>query len=197
MKRLIVVLMLWLIVAAPVYADPPAPSVRSRLETTLAPLIDFLDDYAALAGCSIGYCPGLLPQVNALLGAQTFSTEDTGQGPPAAGSPPGDYYPDAPDDIREIGYSFEAIADLDMSQMSLLDFVRWTGRGFALPFRWVKAIWEWLRVDVGPLALFLAWLFLAAWWVLIIYTISFVLKFLDKVINIGEKLVSVASLFKR
>lgn len=201
MKYLLCVTMIWLIVATPIYAQNPQPqsqstSLRSRLETALQPLVDFLDDYAALAGCVGSVCTGLQSDTTTLLGSQMFSTEETGQGPGEGVEPPPEYYPDAPDDIREIGYGFEAIADRDVSQMSLLDFVRWMGHGFAFPFRWIKAIWDWLREDVGPLALFLGWLFLAAWWVFIIYTISFVLTFLGKVIDIAQKLVNTAALFK-
>jgi hypothetical protein len=200
MRRFVLILSIWAILAAPAYAQGPQPlSLRDQLEQFMRPIVDFLNDYAVLAGCVGSICTGLNSDVSGWLGSNTFSTADTGQGPPESmtmATVPEDYYPDAPQAFRDLGYGMESLADRDSSQMSLLDFVRWLGVAFALPFQYIRAIWDFLREDVGPLALFVGWLFFAAWWVLIIYTISFVIKFVTVVIDIGQKLINVAALFK-
>lgn len=192
MKRLAIIIMFWLLVASPVYAADP--TLLEQIQAYLSPVVDFLDDYAELAGCAGTSCT-LGTEVNTMLGPQIFSTEDTGQGPTSV-SPPGDYYPDSPQMFREIGYVFETLATVDAADMSLLDYVDWLAVGFALPFAYARSMYEFLQADVGPLALFLTWLFAAAFWVFTIYAISFIIQFIKTLLGLGEKVLAVIALFR-
>jgi len=191
MKRLLLPIVLWLI-ASPAAAQEPIQTQELRLYdrvvSSLSPVRAFLEDYADLADGEITTAS------EDIWGAQLLSSDSTGQGV-GSGSPPGSYYPDAPAQIRQAGYTLEGLTSRDISLMSAFDFADWLGVTLALPFQIARGLQELVSM-VGPLGFFLSWLFMAALWVGIVYFIEFLISFASTLLNIGSKVVEVIGLFK-
>jgi len=186
----------WLILIDPATAQGPigassatggtGTSLYDDVVAALAPVTDVLNDYAALAAE-----PTTAPED--IWGAQILSLEATGQGP-ITGSPPAEYYPDAPDQIREAGYTLEGLTTADISAMSALDFAHWLGVTVALPFEIVRGLQSIVSI-IGPFGFFFGWLWLAALWVGFVYFLSFLVPFIKSVIAIIAKIVEFIALF--
>jgi hypothetical protein len=192
MKRLLLPVALFLVLTAPAAAQEPIQTqelgLYERVVSGLQPVRDFLEDYADLADGEITTAS------EDIWGAQLLSTETTGQGVTAS-SPPGEYYPDAPEQIRQAGYTLEGLTSRDISLMSALDFADWLGVTVALPFQIARGLQDLVSL-IGPLGFFLSWLFMAALWVGIVYFISFLVSFVSSLLSIGSKVVEVIGLFK-
>lgn len=195
MKRLLlpVVIVVGLVCAAPAAAQEPLGAqgglgLYDRVVGSLEPVRAFLEDYADLAD-------GEVTTASAdIWGAQLLSTDSTGQGV-TGGSPPGGYYPDAPEEIREAGYTLEGLTSRDISLMSALDFADWLGSTIALPFQLARGL-QALVSEIGPLGFFLSWLFMAALWVGIVYFLEFLVSFVASLLNVGSKVIEAIGLFK-
>lgn len=191
----LIILAVWLFLVTPVAAQGPigasatdgSGSVYDTVVAAVAPIVDFLDDYAALAAS-----PATITED--VWGAQLLSTGDTGEGP-GTGSPPPEYYPDAPEQVREAGYTLEGLTTADISAMSALDFARWLGFTMALPFEFARGVQD-IAAIIGPIGLFLSWLFMAALWVGIIYFISFLISFIKTLLEVGGKVLQAIELFR-
>lgn len=196
MKRLTIVtwLLIWLSLPSPTLAQGPGGLIDA-VQDALSPVVDFLDDYAALAGCSGGECGGLQDDVDAIWGGQLLSTDETGQGVPDDEAPPAEYYADSPEEIRQMGYTLETLTSRDISAMSALDFANWLGYTLALPFLFVRGLQD-LADLLGPFGVFLSWLLLAALWVGMVYFISFLVSFVSTLLNIGGRILQAVALFK-
>ena len=192
MKRLGLLCLLLLVTAAPAYAQSPPGGgdldFYDRVVEGLQPLVNFLDDYADLAGGDI------TSAAEDFWGAQLLATEDTGQGVPTT-SPPAEYYADAPDELREVGYTLETLSSRDTSAMSALDFAEWLGVAIALPFVFVRGLND-LASTIGPIGFFLSWLLLAAVWVGIVYFLVFLLSVIRSLLRVGDVVLEGFSLFK-
>lgn len=192
----IILVVAWLVLASPVLAQGPitgasatggSGSVYDTVVAAVAPVVDFLDDYAALAASPATATADIW-------GAQLLSTGDTGEGP-GTGSPPAEYYPDAPEQVREVGYTLEGLTTADISAMSALDFARWLGFAVALPFEFARGLQD-IAAIIGPIGLFLSWLFMAALWVGIIYFFSFLISFIKTLLEVGGKVLQAIELFR-
>jgi hypothetical protein len=178
---------LWLAVTSPALAQGPSPSTYDMVVNAVAPVVDFLDDYSILAMAP-------LTATSAIWGGQLLSTADTGQGPGSA-TPPADYYPDAPAQIRQSGYTMESLATADIGAMSALDFAHWLGISVALPFQLARGM-QGIVTIIGPMGIFLSWLMLATLWVGIIYFLSFLAGFIGNLLELGSKIVEIIGLVK-
>lgn len=192
MKKIFLSIAVFLFLATPAAAQEPVQVQEMRLydrvTSMLSPVRAFLEDYADLADGEVSTA------AEDIWGAQLLSMESTGQGVTAS-SPPGSYYPDAPEQIRQAGYTLEDLTSRDISLMSALDFADWLGVTLALPFQIARGLQELVEM-VGPLGFFLSWLFMAALWVGIVYFMSFLVSFLSNLLGIGSKVIDVIGLFK-
>lgn len=183
---------LFVLLAAPAYAQEPVGSAElsmyDQVTGIVQPAVDFLNDYADIASGDV------TTAADDFWGAQLLSTEATGQGVTSS-APPGSYYPDSPDEIRQAGYTLEGLTSRDISLMSALDFADWLGVTLALPFQIARGLQE-LASTLGPLGFFLSWLFMATLWVGIVYFISFLSSFLSSLLNLGSKVVEFIGLVK-
>jgi hypothetical protein len=183
---------LFLILVTPAFAQGPPGGANldlyDRIVEGLTPVVDFLDDYAALADGDVNTA------AEDVWGAQLLSSDATGQGVPDT-SPPGDYYADAPDEVREVGYTLESLSSRDTSAMSALDFAEWLGVAIALPFVFVRGLQD-LASTMGPLGFFVSWLLLAAVWVGIVYFIVFLISFIRSLLQMGQTVLEALQLFK-
>jgi hypothetical protein len=162
-------------------------SLYDLIVGAVAPMVDFLDDYAALAAA-----PSTATED--IWGTQILSSADTGQGP-GTGTPPAEYYPGAPEQIRQAGYTLEGLTTADISLMSAFDFAHYLGVALAMPFDFVRG----LRVIgdiVGPIGLFLTWLFFATLWVGFIHFLSFVTSFIKSILGLGGRILQIIGMFK-
>jgi len=191
-RVIIALLASWLLLVPPVSAQGPvdasgSTSLYDQIVAALGPVQDFLDDYAALA-----VAPSTATED--IWGAQLLSSAETGEGP-GTGAPPAEYYPDAPQQVREAGYTLEGLTTADISSMSALDFAHWLGVALALPFEFVRGLQD-IGDIIGPFGVFLSWLFFAALWVGIIYFLSFLISFVKNIINLGGKVLQIIEVFK-
>jgi hypothetical protein len=188
MRRLAIAFGLVMLLASPAYAQGPPNTLLDSVADLVAPLQDFLDDYAALA------TGDMTTAAADIWGAQLLSTEDTGQGVPST-SPPAEYYADAPEEARTVGYTLETLSDRDLTAMSALDFANWLGVAIALPFTFIRGLID-ISTIMGPLGFFVSWLLLAALWVGIVYFVVFLISFIRSLLKLGETVMAGIGLLK-
>jgi hypothetical protein len=193
MKRLylLVVTTMVLMVAAPVYAQDPDETdlnFYDQIVETLSPIEDDLADFAALVDSD-----AVSNTITSVWGVQLLSSGDTGQGVTEA-SPPGGYYPDAEEEVRQAGYTLENLSSRDISQMSVFDFVQWLAVTISLPFAFIRGLLD-LTSVLGPVGLFISWLLLAVLWVVIVYFLSLLIPFARFVLELIDKIFSAIELF--
>ena len=188
-RRLTATIFILLFIAVPALAQEPPTSTdvkkvqstnAARLTQLLGDLTGVLDKYRAVVNLDLR---GVGEQY---LGTQWLSTEKTSN---AYGwhEAPADYYPDAPKQIRDWGYTLSLLENINFNEMSPADFASWLGGLVSLPFVFVRGLWA-LGDIFGPLGLFIRWLMLASTWVLFVYTIEFIAKFARSVYELGMAL---------
>jgi hypothetical protein len=186
-RKGIIGVLAWLALATPSFAEGPSPSIYDSVVNTVSPVVDFLDDYAALATTPT-------TATATIWGSQLLSSTDTGQGPGSA-TPPADYYADSPEQIRAAGYTFEGLTTASIGAMSALDFARWLGSAVALPFQLARGVQAVVPI-LGPIGIFLSWLMLATLWVGIMYFLSFLIGFIGNLLNLADKIIGAIGLLK-
>jgi hypothetical protein len=187
LRKSLIAIAAWLALAAPALAQEPGGGIYDQVVGAVAPVVDFLDDYAALATQPI-------TATETIWGAQLLSTADTGESPGSA-APPAEYYPDAPEAVRQAGYTLDGLSTASIGSMSALDFARWLGVSVALPFQLARGVQD-VTAIIGPMGLFLTWLMLAVLWVGIMYFLSFLMGFIGNLLSLGEKVIAAIGLFK-
>jgi len=187
MVRRIALLLLLLLssFAWPVYVhaqggDGEASTTRHRLTELIGDITGTLEEYRQIVTLDFSSV------AEQYLGPQWLSTQKTGYAYDFQNAP-ANYYPDAPEQVRDWGYTLESLKDVSTNEMTPLDFASWLGGLVALPFAFVRGLWA-LGDIFGPLGLFIRWLMLAASWVLFIYTIEYIAKFVRSVYEIGMAL---------
>jgi len=184
-KRVITTILIFVVLSVPVFAQAPTAN-EVQIENTLK-LTDLLGD---VTGTLTQYQSIVNFDISGVgeeyLGTQWLSTEKTGN---AYGyqSAPADYYPDSPQQVRDWGYTLENLQNINLNEMSPIDFASWLGGLVSLPFVFVRGLWA-LGDIFGPLGLFIRWLMMASTWVLFVYTIEFIAKFARSVYEIGMSL---------
>ena len=183
-------ILVMLVMASPAHAQDPDDddlSLYEQIVETLGPIEDDLADFATLVDSDA------ISNTTNLWGVQLLSSDDTGQGVTES-SPPGDYYPDAEDEVRQAGYVLEDLSSRNISQMSVFDFVQWLAATIALPFAFIRGLLD-LTSVLGPIGLFISWLLLAVLWVVIVYLLSLLIPFARFVLELIDKIFSAIELF--
>lgn len=187
---LILAISCFLISSTPVFAQNPDDDFDFYDEVVRAmePLRQQLEDFTTLINGDT-----ISGTTTSIWGVQLFSSSDTGQGVTETTPPPG-YYVDAPEEIRQSGYTLEGLSSRDLSQMSVFDFVAWLGHTIALPIIFVRGLTN-LVSTLGPIGIFLSWLFLAMLWVAIIHFISFMISLVRFIVELVKGIFAAIELF--
>lgn len=183
---IVAILILW---ATPVLAQGPnsVTDAKQVAATNTAHLTDLIGD---VTGTLEKYQTIVNLDLRATgeqyLGTQWLSTSKSGN---AYGyhTAPADYYPDAPQQVRDWGYTLDNLKNVNINEMTPLDFASWLGGLVSLPFVFVRGLWA-LGDIFGPLGLFIRWLMLAASWVMFVYTVEFIAKFARSIYELGMAL---------
>lgn len=165
----------------------------SELAETLAPVQEFLEDYADIANVVVSdteettetlWLEMIYDTTEGITVAETISE-----------NVPVDYYPDAPQTIRQYGYSYEALTSSDMSAMNALDFAAWLGWAVALPFLYLRSVQE-LGETIGPVGLFIAWLILAVFWVAWVQFMEFIISMASALLGLIGRVIQFIGIAK-
>ncbi|RLC69520.1 MAG: hypothetical protein DRI81_20355, partial [Chloroflexi bacterium] len=134
----------------------PSPTLAASgglldtIKNALAPIVDILDDYAAIA-TGDNYA-----SVWSMGGADWKSTETTDQALQGQLTAPAEYYAEAPAELRDAGYTLEQIRNKNPDSMAARDFASWLGGFIAVPFLYVRGFKQ-IGGLFGPLGLLIDW----------------------------------------
>jgi len=176
-----------------VWQIQPPQQITTEIEDALSPLVDFLQEYADIATTVLSDTESTTDTLWIKMLYET--TEGITITETISDDVPVDYYPDAPQTIRQYGYTYEALTSSDMSAMNTLDFVAWLGWAVALPFLYLRSVAE-IGETIGPIGLFISWLLMAVFWVAFVYFMEFLLSMASALLGLIGRVVQFIGLAK-
>jgi len=188
-KRLLVALVVLLLVPSVVLAQNPDNN-STNIRALIGNMDGVLDEYNVIVNVDFeetaqNYWGANWRSIN-----KTNLAYTGGSSAPATG-----YYDDAPAELRDMGYSFEALTTMDTSQLAPLDYASWIGALVSVPFLFVRGLKE-IAPMFGPLGMFISWLLVCATWVTFVYFIEFMAKVVRTVYGLGRGLVELIGVLK-
>lgn len=182
-KALILAITIFLLLPSPALAQgKDNNSLLDRIKQILGPIEDTIAEFAALAETDY------VGSAEDYWGLNWRSTQLTDQ-QFIQSTAPISYYNGAPAEIKDIGYTIEQLQTANTAQMSPMDYASWLGSMIAIPFQFVRGLSTMGQI-LGPLGIFLSWLFMAATWVTFVYFIEFMLKTLRSAFGIGSAILN-------